>query len=148
MQLPCQQWRVCHGVAQHIMYTIPTYKCWICKFKLLDAAAAADLINGVKSIYKVAYKTFFMNKCSFVQNFFKTFFSLQSFIHHQNISWISNTTTKVSTIQGRECVSTGAAGVWTHRSFGHHLLHRQILRLLVLLTLSFIEQTTPVDPNS
>ena len=32
-----------------------------------------------------------------------------------------------------ECVSTGAAGARTHRSLGHHLLHPQILRLLVLL---------------
>ena len=32
----------------------------------------------------------------------------------------------------RECVSKGAAGARTHRSLGHHLLHPQILRLLVL----------------
>ena len=32
----------------------------------------------------------------------------------------------------RECVSTGAAGARTRRSLGHHLLHPQILRLLVL----------------
>jgi hypothetical protein len=32
----------------------------------------------------------------------------------------------------RECVSTGAAGAQTRRSLGHHLLHRLILRLLVL----------------
>ena len=32
----------------------------------------------------------------------------------------------------RECVSTGAAGARTRRSFGHHLLHPLFLRLLVL----------------
>ena len=32
----------------------------------------------------------------------------------------------------RECVSTGAADARTRRSFGHHLLHPLILRLLVL----------------
>ena len=32
----------------------------------------------------------------------------------------------------RECVSTGAAGARTRRSFGHHLLHLLFLRLLVL----------------
>ena len=32
----------------------------------------------------------------------------------------------------RECVSTGAAGAQTCRSLGNHLLHPQILRLLVL----------------
>ena len=33
----------------------------------------------------------------------------------------------------RECVSTGAAGAQARRSWGHHLLHMQILRRLVLL---------------
>ena len=33
----------------------------------------------------------------------------------------------------RECVSMGEAGAQTRRSLGHHLLHPQILRLLVLL---------------
>ena len=32
-----------------------------------------------------------------------------------------------------ECVSMGAAGAQIRRSLGHHLLHPQILRLLVLL---------------
>ena len=32
----------------------------------------------------------------------------------------------------RECVSMGAADAQTRRSLGHHLLHSQILRLLVL----------------
>ena len=34
---------------------------------------------------------------------------------------------------GRECVSTGAEGAQTRRSLVHHLLHPQILMLLVLL---------------
>ena len=33
---------------------------------------------------------------------------------------------------GRECVSTGVAGARIRRSFGHHLLHPLILRLLDL----------------
>ena len=33
----------------------------------------------------------------------------------------------------REYVSTGAASAQTRRSLGHHLLHPQILRLLLLL---------------
>ena len=33
----------------------------------------------------------------------------------------------------RECLSMGAAGAQTHKSLGHHLLHLQILRILVLL---------------
>ena len=54
----------------------------------------------------------------------------------------------------RECVSTDA---WTHRSLGHHLLHWQILRFLVLHIethgfwgpeLFSIERTAPADPNS
>ena len=40
----------------------------------------------------------------------------------------------VNPINPRECVSTGAAGAQTHRSLEHHLLHPQILGLLVLLT--------------
>jgi hypothetical protein len=32
----------------------------------------------------------------------------------------------------RECASTGAVSAQTSRSLGHHLLHPQILRLLVL----------------
>ena len=54
----------------------------------------------------------------------------------------------------RECISTGAEGAQTCRSLGHHFLHPQILRLLVLLKpvgfeaqSSFIEQTAPTDPN-
>ena len=56
----------------------------------------------------------------------------------------------------REYVSMGAAGAQTRRSLGHHLLHPQILRLLVLLAPAdfevqsslFIEQTALTDPNS
>ena len=50
----------------------------------------------------------------------------------------------------RKCVSMGAAGAQICRSFGHHLLHLHILRLLVLLKpadfeaqLSSIEKTAP-----
>ena len=32
----------------------------------------------------------------------------------------------------RECINKGPAGARTRRSFGHHLLHPLILRLLVL----------------
>ena len=39
----------------------------------------------------------------------------------------------------RECVSMGAAGAQIRRSVGHHLLHPQILRLLVLLKLADFE---------
>ena len=35
----------------------------------------------------------------------------------------------------RECVSLDAAGAWTCRSLGHHLLHPMILMLLVLSVL-------------
>ena len=55
----------------------------------------------------------------------------------------------------RECISRGAAGAQTRRTLGHHILHPQILRLLVLLKpadfeaqSSFSEQTAPADPNS
>ena len=53
------------------------------------------------------------------------------------------------TLKSRECVSTGAR---TRRSLGHHLLHPQILRILVLLKLAgfeaqISEQTAPVDTN-
>ena len=60
-------------------------------------------------------------------------------------------------ITTRDWVSRVAAGAQTHRSLGHHLLHPQILRLLVLLKparfeakteLSSIKQTAPADPNS
>ena len=47
-------------------------------------------------------------------------------------------------VQLRECVSMGAVGAQTRRSFGHHLLHLQILRLLVLLKLA---DFAPADPN-
>ena len=30
-------------------------------------------------------------------------------------------------MDNRECVGMGAAGEWTHRCLGHHLLHPQIL---------------------
>jgi hypothetical protein len=50
-----------------------------------------------------------------------------------------NTITKVDPY--RECINTGAAGAQTRRSLRHHLLHPQILRLLVIL------QTAPADPN-
>ena len=45
----------------------------------------------------------------------------------------------------RECVSTGAAGVQTRRSLGHHLLHPLILRLLILsmCTCCFETQSSP-----
>ena len=36
------------------------------------------------------------------------------------------------TCDDRECVRAGAAGAGTRRSLGYHLLHPQILRLLVL----------------
>ena len=53
----------------------------------------------------------------------------------------------------RECVRVGAAGAQTRRSMEHHLLHPQILKLLVLLkpadfeAHSSLEQTAPTDLN-
>ena len=40
----------------------------------------------------------------------------------------------------REFVSMGSAGARTRRSLGHHLLHQQILKILVTYE--------PADPNS
>ena len=54
----------------------------------------------------------------------------------------------------RECVSTGAAGVQTRRSLGHHLSHPLILRLLVLCAPAVLRHRAlqdapePADPNS
>ena len=48
-------------------------------------------------------------------------------------------------------VVVGTAGAQTCRSLGHHILHPQILSLLVLLKpaeLSSVEQTAPSDKNS
>ena len=36
-------------------------------------------------------------------------------------------------ISSKECISIGALGARTHRSLIHHLLHLQILRLIVLI---------------
>ena len=47
----------------------------------------------------------------------------------------------------REWVSTGAAGAQTQRSLGHHLLHPQILRLLVLLKPADLEDQSSLLKN-
>ena len=47
----------------------------------------------------------------------------------------------------RECVSPGAAGARTCRSLGHHLLHLQILTLLVLLKLADFEAQSSLLQN-
>ena len=43
----------------------------------------------------------------------------------------------------KECVSMGPAGARTRRSLGHHLLHSQILMLLVLLATADFEAQIP-----
>ena len=60
----------------------------------------------------------------------------------------------IDVAQPRECVSTGAAGARTRRSFGHHLLHPLILRLLVLCAPAVLrpralqDAPAPAYPNS
>ena len=60
----------------------------------------------------------------------------------------------ITTLESRECVSTGAAGAQTRRSLVHHHLHPLILRLQVLnapaVSRSRALQDAPAsaDPNS
>ena len=50
--------------------------------------------------------------------------------------------------QVRECFNTGAVVAQTCRSLGHHLLHLQILRLLVLLKPADFEAQSSLLKNS
>ena len=81
-------------------------------------------------------------------------------IHKGNVSRILCIISKLQEVHKyiltyyRECVSTGAAGVRTRRSLGHHLLHPLILRLLVLCAPAVLrpnylqDAPAPADPNS
>ena len=54
----------------------------------------------------------------------------------------------------RECVRAGAAGSRTRRTWGHHLLHPLILRLVVLYAPAVLrpralqDAPSPADPKS